>query len=228
MINNKTISGILLIAGNSTRFTNNDNNKNLEKVNTFPIFFYSLKVLDSNKYIDDIFLVVKESEQSLISNELNALSLDKKVHVIVGGKSRQESVFNALKVSTSDLVVIQDGARPMLKDEYINNSLIELSNYVGTTIAVRSKDTIKIADNNNIVINTTKRQNTWIIQTPQCFDKKILINAHIKQNGNPDITDDCMMLESDGYKIKLIEGDYTNIKITTKEDLDIIKKILNS
>lgn len=227
MYNNKTVSGILLIAGSSTRFKGTGN-KNLERINEVPIFLYGLNVLDKNIYIDDIFLVVKESEKELIELELNSNHFSKQINIISGGASRQESVFNALKVSKSDLVVIQDGARPMIKDEYINNSLIELSNYTGTTIAVKSKDTIKIADDNNVVVETTKRQNTWIIQTPQCFDRKILLDTHIKQNGNPDITDDCMMLEKEGYRIKLVEGDYTNIKVTTKEDLNIAQEILSS
>lgn len=226
MINDKSVSGILLIAGNSTRFNNNCN-KNLEKINNVPIFLYSLRILEQNAYIDDIFLVVKESEKLAIESDLNSLQFSKKIHVIVGGISRQESVFNALKVSSSNFVVIHDGARPMIKDEYINSSLLELPNYAGTTIAVKSKDTIKIADANNVVVETTQRQNTWIVQTPQCFDRKTLLDTHIKQNGNPNITDDCMMLEREGYKIKLVEGDYTNIKITTKEDFNVIKELLS-
>lgn len=203
LINEKTVSGVLLIAGSSTRF-NGNGNKNLELINDLPIFFYSLKVLHSNPYIDDIILVVKSDEISLIEMELNSIEFSKKISVIAGGATRQESVFNAISVCNSDYVVIHDGARPMIKDSYINDSLLELANFSGTTIAVKTKDTIKISDDNDIVIETTKRQNTWIIQTPQCFDRKILFNMHISQNGNPDITDDCMMLEKEGYKIKLI------------------------
>jgi len=226
LINGKSVSAILLIAGSSTRF-NSNNNKNLEVINGIPLFLYSLKIFDQNTHIDDIVLVVKEDEFSLINLELNSIQVSKKINVIIGGATRQESVFNALRVSTSDYVVIHDGARPMIKDRYISDSLMELTNYPGTTIAVKSKDTIKISNDNDEVLDTTKRQNTWIIQTPQCFDRKILLDMHIKQNGNPDITDDCMMLEKEGYKIKLVSGDYTNIKLTTKEDLDIIKNLIS-
>ena len=225
MIGNKKVSAILLIAGNSTRF-NGTVNKNLERIKNLPIFLYSLNVLTSNNYIDDVFLVAKPDELDLVSLEINSISFSKNISIIAGGASRQESVYNALQASDADLVVIHDGARPMIKNEYIDDSLAELSHYTGTTIAVKSKDTIKISDDNDVVMETTKRQNTWIIQTPQCFDRKVLLEAHIKQNGNPDITDDCMMLEKEGYQIKLIEGDYTNIKVTTKEDLNIIKELL--
>ena len=155
------------------------------------------------------------------------MSGSKPVSLVIGGNSRQESVFNAISVASSDFVVIQDGARPMIKQKYIDDSLFELTKYSGTSIAVKSKDTIKITDNEGIVIESTNRENTWVIQTPQCFDRKVLLDAHIKQGNSSSITDDCMLLENMGYKVKLIPGDYTNIKITTKEDLNIVREILN-
>ena len=97
-----------------------------------------------------------------------------------------------------------------------------MKRYKGCTIGVPSKDTIKIVDNLNIVQKTTERKHTYLIQTPQCFNTKILLEQH-KSNYSESITDDCMLLEQAGYKIKKIDGDYTNIKLTTQEDLDIIK-----
>jgi len=146
---------------------------------------------------------------------------------LFGGNSRQESVFNAISASDADLVVIHDGARPMIKEEYIENSLIALDTFPGTSVAVKSKDTIKITDSDGVVVQSTPRENTWIIQTPQCFDRKLLVDCHIKQGMSSSITDDCMVLENFGYKIKLILSDYTNIKITTKEDMNIIKELLS-
>ena len=78
-----------------------------------------------------------------------------------------------------------------------------MKDFKGVTIGVKSKDTIKLTDENDIVINTTNRANTWIIQTPQCFDRLILLNMHEKYK-NEDVTDDCSLLEKDGYKIKII------------------------
>ena len=97
--------------------------------------------------------------------------------------------------------------------------------FKGVTIGVKSKDTIKIADNNEVIINSTQRENTWIIQTPQCFERSILLQMHQKFN-EEGITDDCMLLEKGGYKVKILEGDYTNIKITTKEDMNIINEFM--
>ena len=100
-----------------------------------------------------------------------------------------------------------------------------MSNFKGVTVGVKSKDTIKITDDNGFVTHTTKRSNTWIVQTPQCFDKRILLDLHEKYK-EIEVTDDCMLLEKGDYKIKIIEGDYTNIKVTTYEDINIIKEFL--
>ena len=83
----------------------------------------------------------------------------------------------------------------------------------------------KITDDNNIVVSTTKRNNSWIIQTPQCFERRTLLKMHEKYN-DEDITDDCVLLEKENYQVKIIEGDYTNIKVTTYEDLSIIREFL--
>ena len=145
----------------------------------------------------------------------------------MGGSHRQESVFNALKLSSSDIVVIHDGARPMIRQEYIVNSLLELNNFPGTSIAVKSKDTIKITDDNGVVTQTTQRSNTWVIQTPQCFNREILMNCYLDQKISENLTDDCMLLEQAGHRIKLISGDYTNIKITTQEDIRILAELIS-
>ena len=99
-----------------------------------------------------------------------------------------------------------------------------MKEFKGVTIGVKSKDTIKIADDNNIVLNTTNRNNTWIIQTPQCFERTILKEMH--ERYLDDVTDDCSLLERGGYQVKIIAGSYSNIKITTAGDLEIIKNYL--
>ena len=145
--------------------------------------------------------------------------------MIVGGNSRQETVYNCIQQTEADIVVIHDGARPAIKQEYINQCIEAMKDYKGATVGVRSKDTIKITDENNIVIQSTQRSNTWMIQTPQCFERKILLELH-KKYKTEKVTDDCMLLEKNKNKVKILEGDYTNIKITTYEDLEIMKKII--
>ncbi len=214
-------TGIILIAGNSTRFKRK-NNKNFEKIAKKPIFLYSLEVFLKNKHIDEIIIVCKEEELEKVQKYIPKSA---KIRLTIGGKERKDSVYNALKIAKNDIVIIHDGARPLIKDIYIEKCLKELKRYDGCTIGVKSKDTIKIVDNKNLVLETTKRANTYLIQTPQCFHKDLLKELH-ENNKKDDITDDCMLLERAGYKVKIIDGDYTNIKVTTKEDLGIIRAFL--
>ncbi len=226
MILNKIVTGIILVAGNSTRFGMN-RNKNFELVNNKTILSYSINAFEDNSYIDNIIIVIKEEDRETIKKIINEEQINKKVDIVIGGNSRQESVYNAIKVATSDIVIIHDGARPAIKQEYISKCIEEMNSFKGVTIGVKSKDTIKITDDNGIVIDTTKRSNTWIIQTPQCFDRKILLDLHEKYK-NDQVTDDCMILEKAGCKIKILEGDYTNIKVTTYSDINIIKEFLRN
>lgn len=208
------VTGIILVAGNSTRF-GKSTNKNFEKINNKYIIEYSLEKFLSSEKIKDIIIAVKQEEISFIKNIISTITV-KPIKLVIGGSTRQESVFNCIMQTDSDIVIIHDGARPLIKYEYIDKCIQEMKMYNGATIAVKSKDTIKISDDNGIVINTTERKNTWMIQTPQCFKRKILLDAHQKNKYNNMITDDCMLLELINEKVKLVEGDYTNIKITTR------------
>lgn len=224
MILNKKVTAIILVAGNSTRFGQN-RNKNFELINGKSILSYSINAFNKNQYIDNIIVVIKQDDKETVEEIINKENVLKKLDIVTGGNSRQESVYNAIKNTTSEIVIIHDGARPAIKQKYINSEIEGMSNFKGVTVGVKSKDTIKITDDNGIVLNTTKRSNTWIIQTPQCFDRQILLDLHEKYK-DTEVTDDCMLLEKGGYKIKIIEGDYTNIKVTTYEDIDIIKQFI--
>lgn len=220
-----SVTGIILVAGSSTRFAKGTN-KNLEQINKKYILEYSLEQFINNELIDDIIIALREEEKIFIE-KIASKYKGKTIKFVKGGQTRQESVYNCIKQSCSDIVIIHDGARPLIKQKYIDECIITMEKYEGATVAVKSKDTIKISDDNNIVIQTTERKNTWIIQTPQCFKRKILLEAHEKFKNNETVTDDCMLLEMYGKKIKLIEGDYTNIKVTTPEDMKLVQQFLD-
>lgn len=223
MISNKAVTGIILVAGESRRYGKN-RNKNFELLNGKSVLSYSIRAFEDNNYIDNIIIVIRKQDRKIVENIIEKEGINKTVNIITGGKSREESVYNAIKGITSDIVVIHDGARPAIKQKYINSLLESMKDFKGATVGVKSKDTIKITDDNGIVISTTKRKNTWIIQTPQCFDRKVLLTLHEKFKSD-EITDDCELIEKGGYKVKILDGDYTNIKITTSEDIDIIRKL---
>ena len=220
----KKITGIILAAGNSIRFGKN-RNKNFEKINNKPVLAYSLNMFANNNKIDNILVAAKESEIEEIKKIIEAENISKDIKIILGGKTRMESAYNCIKFADSDIVIIQDGARPLIKEEYIEKCIEEMENYKGVTIGVKAKDTIKVSDDSGIVKETTNRINIWQIQTPQCFDRKILLSVHEKY-GSEGATDDCSLLEKENYKVKIIDGDYSNIKITTYDDLEIVKNYL--
>ena len=222
MIDTRTVTAIILVAGNSTRYGQN-RNKNFEEINGQAVLTYSLKAFSENNYVDNIIIAIKKEEEQQVEEIINHEKLNKPLKIIIGGHTRKESVYNCITSTESDIVIIHDGARPMIKQEYINKCIENINEIRGVTIGVKSKDTIKITDENNMVTSTTNRNNTWIIQTPQCFDRKILLHMHEKYKDS-EVTDDCMLLEKGNYKVKIIEGDYTNIKITTYEDIKIIQQ----
>lgn len=219
----KKVTGIIVAAGNSTRF-GQGKNKNLFEVNQKPIIAYSIEMFNKSQKINDIILVIKPEEKEYFEDIQKSIKLDKPIKYVHGGQTRMESVYNALKETNSDIVIIHDGARPRIKEEYIDKCLEQMEEFKGATVAVKSKDTIKICDDNGVVLETTKRANTYLIQTPQCFERDTLINLHEKFKGDNEITDDCMVLEKGGYKIKVVEGDYTNIKVTTFDDLHLVEE----
>jgi len=224
LLDGKKITAIILVAGNSTRYGKNCN-KNFEILNHKTVLSYSLNAFDQNEYIDEIMIAGKIEELLMIQQIVEKEKIDKEVRIIQGGDTRKESVYHCIKSTNSDIVIIHDGARPLIRQEYINQCLESMKEFVGVSIGVKSKDTIKITDENGVVCYTTNRDNTWLVQTPQCFDREILLKLHQKYD-NEVVTDDCSLLEKEKYKVKMIQGDVSNIKITTSEDFSIIKELM--
>ena len=225
MIQGKTVTAVILVAGNSTRYGQN-RNKNFELIHEKTVMSYSLKAFHENAYIDNLIIGGKEEEISQIKEIVKKENISKPVSIVIGGKSRQETVYYCIQKTEADIVIIHDGARPAIKQYYINQCIESMKEFKGASIGVPSKDTIKITDENNIVIQTTKRNNTWMVQTPQCFERDILLKKHEKYK-QEELTDDCMLLEKDNEKVKMIQGDYTNIKITTFEDIKVMREFMN-
>ena len=223
----KTVTAIILVAGNSTRFGQN-RNKNFEIIEGKEILLYSLEKFNENDLVKNIMIVCKKDEEAVVRKIASKITLNKEIQYITGGTTRQESVYNAITKTDSNIVIIHDGARPMIKDRFITECIEEMDNFKGVSIAVKSKDTIKITDDNGIVKETTLRKNTWVIQTPQCFDRELLLEMHEKFKGDETVTDDCMLMERSGSKVKLIEREYSNIKVTTYDDVNLVKGYLTA
>ena len=223
MFQGKRVTAVLLAGGSGSRF-GGSRNKVYVPVAGKPLLEYSRQVLDESPLVDDLILVSRPEDAEEI-RELVA-RCRKPVKQIAGGATRQESVYHALTADCGEIVLIQDGARPMLKPRYVQECVAAMAVCPGATVAVRSKDTIKLADADGMVRCTTRRADTWLTQTPQCFLRDVLLEGHRQAGKDPEITDDCMLLERMGQPVKLVEGDYTNIKVTTAEDLILAESFL--
>ena len=216
-------TAILLAGGSGTRFGAAGNKVYVEAKGR-PLLQYSVDALEQAEGLSEWILVVKDGEQELAES----LAKKKPWKVVTGGATRQESVYHGLTAASGDVVLIHDGARPMIRPEDVLHCLAAVEEVPGCTLAVRSKDTIKLGDEQDLVVQTTERARTWVIQTPQCFRRDVLLKAHDRYRDTPGITDDCMLLELSGQPVRLVEGSYTNIKVTTPEDLALAEAFLSA
>lgn len=229
MMKEKSVA-IVLAAGSGSRMKSNTPKQYMD-LGGKPVIYYSLYAFEISS-IDEVILVVGENEIDYnwehIVKKYNFTKVSK---VIAGGAERYLSVFNGLKaIDYADYVLIHDGARPFITIEILEKVLLSVKEHKACVVGMPSKDTIKISDSNNVITSTPDRKYTWIIQTPQAFSYSIIMGAYSKiiddiskgLGSNINITDDAMVVEyTSNYPIKLIEGSYLNIKVTTPEDLII-------
>ena len=219
-------TAIVLAAGKGSRMKS-DIKKQYMLLLDRPVLCYSLDVFENSPRIDEIVLVCGAGEEEWCRQEIVEAYHYKKIKAVVaGGKERYHSVYEGLKAADieSGTVLIHDGARPLIDGMMICRLLDEVIKCHACVAAVPVKDTIKIGGADGYVEETLPRDRLWMIQTPQVFDYRMIFEAYRKviQIEDPEvkITDDAMILEyTGGPRVKLVEGSYENIKITTQEDL---------
>ena len=217
-----SITAIVLAGGSGSRM-NSSIQKQFLPLKEKPVLYYSLKAFDDSR-VTDIILVTGKGQEEYCQQEIIKRYHIKKVKQIVhGGKERFESVFCGLNAADmTDYILIHDGARPLVTKELINRMVEQVQIHKACVAAVPVKDTIKVIDNNGYVVDTPDRQQIWQVQTPQAFEYKLVMSAYqsLMAAGDKHVTDDAMVVEAyTNRRVKLIKGDYKNIKITTPEDL---------
>lgn len=222
------MTSVIILAGGKGKRMGSTVSKQFIEIKDKPILYYTLNKFINNKNIDNIVLVLPKDEIEYCKKEvLEKYSL--KVNKIVeGGAERQDSVYNALKsISDTDIVLIHDGARPIISDRVIDEGIKYARVYGAAAPGVMPKDTIKVKNAENFSINTPDRNTLVAIQTPQVFKYDNILKCHekVKQNGDI-VTDDTMVAEKYGHKVYLYEGEYTNIKITTPDDIILAERLL--
>ena len=191
-----------------------------------PILFYALKTLEDADFIDYVILVVSSRRLRAAERLVKKYRLSKVRAVIPGGKRRYDSVKNGLKeAGEADFVVIHDGARPFVSQGLMRRVLSAARASGAALPAVPARQTLKSISKDFFVENTPERKYLWEAQTPQAFERRLIVEAYNKVKA-PHATDDASLAETLGHKVKIVKGSYRNIKITTPEDLELAKALL--
>ena len=190
----------------------------LEKINDKTVIEETVSKFIDFDEIDEIIISANSSIIEILQEWFDS----PKVKIIEGGNTRQKSVYNALQVVKNDYVLIHDGARPLIRKDTIAYVLEAVLDKDAVTVMTKTTDTIKEVDATGRIIRTIDRSKLYNTQTPQAFKTSIIKEAHEKlKDGN--FTDDCSMLEELNIPVYIVNGSYTNIKITIKSDLDFAK-----
>lgn len=200
--------------------------KLLLKINGKTVLERSVNAFLNISDVDEVIVVAREKDIPAFSDLLT----DERVSFVVGGDTRQQSVMNALDViDDCELIIIHDGARPLIKSEDIENTIRAAKENKAAAVGVFVKDTVKVVDKNGFVVSTPDRSTLFAVQTPQIFDFELYRNAaqNAREKGF-DFTDDCQLVESFNQKVKTVVGSYSNIKITTPDDIVLAENLLKN
>ncbi len=218
-------TAIIVAAGSASRMGGID--KIMLPLKNVPTVIRSALAFQNSECIDNIILVLRADLINTVQNLLSEYGLSKVTDLVEGGKTRAESVAGGVAACgmETDIVLIHDGARPLVTPDIILSVKEAAELYGGAAPAVPLKDTVKIVDSTGKIIETPQRSHLAAIQTPQGFRMADYVRA-LSANTDNEITDDCQLLERVGGTVYTVKGSYENIKITTPEDVEIAEGIL--
>jgi 2-C-methyl-D-erythritol 4-phosphate cytidylyltransferase len=223
-------AAIVLAAGKGSRMQT-DTPKQYLELNQKPLLFYALRGFE-NSFVDEIVLVTGPGQEAYCRSEIvEKYGFQKVKKIVTGGKERYDSVYQGLlALQGADYVYIHDGARPFVTSDILERAKACVMEFDACVAGMPVKDTIKLADGNNFVAQTPPRDQVWMIQTPQVFSYALIREAYerlYQAKQTVAVTDDAMVVESMMHvPVKLFQGSYENIKITTPEDLRIAKALM--
>ncbi|MGI9952473.1 2-C-methyl-D-erythritol 4-phosphate cytidylyltransferase [Moorellaceae bacterium AZ2] len=203
-------------------------NKVLVNLRGRPLLTYSLDVLESSPLVQAVIVLTRREDMEHC-REIMSNRYTKVLGLVEGGEERQDSVYRGLKAlpRETELVAVHDAARPLLSPELLARVVAAAAEVGGAVAAVPVQDTIKRGDEQGMVSETLVRQGLWAVQTPQVFRRDWLEEAY--ERGMAEgwrVTDDASLVEKCGYPVKLVKGDYRNLKITTPDDLLLAAALL--
>ena len=215
----RKFSAILAAGGSGTRF-GGEINKVYLPLGGQTVIEASLDKLLNHPLISEVIVVYRKEDEEILMPILAEKGTGSAVPLLAvpGGETRRDSVRRGLALVSSGRVLVHDAARPFWDPAWIDALAAALDEVPGASAAVPSPDTVKITDERGRVVMTTERSRTWLVQTPQAFERDILLRAHEILPDDAPATDDCSLLEQLGYPVQLIPGSPKNRKITVPED----------
>ncbi len=226
-MNDHFVSAIIVAAGNSTRMGKDKIFLNL--INK-PAIAYTLKSFQDSNVINEIIVVCKDGVKNKLKNIITQYNISKFKCFATGGIVRQESVFSGIKQCSeqTSYYAIHDAARCLVTIDEINDVVTDAFNNKASSLGVPCKDTLKFLTSSNFVKDTPDRNLLWSIQTPQVFEKNLYLKALRSATENKkNYTDDCQLVENISVPVHIVKGNYSNLKLTTPEDIIIFESILN-
>lgn len=219
-------SAIIVAAGSGTRFGSATPKQFLE-IGGKPLLIHTLERFENCGAIDEIILVLAESEIEKFREILKSHSIEKLKKIVAGGKTRAASVSNGLRAvnEKSETIAVHDGARPLVSADEIEATLEKARETGAACLTAKVTDTIKRVENEKIAA-TIDRETLRRALTPQCFRKEILQKAFENADLSESATDECYLVEKLGQEISFVDGSAKNIKITTREDFEIAEMFL--
>lgn len=222
-----SLAAIIVAAGKGTRMNTRESKQYIE-IDQKPILVHTMEAFHHTKAIDEMIVVVGAQDVDKVRFWTEQYELHKVKNVISGGRERQQSVYFGLQAlqGRAQWVLIHDGVRPFVSPSLIERCWQSAQEYGSAVLAVPVKDTIKVANEKQMIEHTPDRNSLWAVQTPQAFRAEDILEAHrlAAEDGYMG-TDDASLMERLGKPVKLVMGDYRNIKITTPEDLSIAAHI---
>lgn len=216
------VSAIIPAAGSGRRF-GSEIKKQFIEIDDKPVLYYTIRQFEACSRINEIIIVVPDDWIEMVKRDVvEKYHLKRVTQVVVGGDERFESVHNGLKAVNpkTSLAAIHDGVRPIVSTGAIERVVAAGAETKAAILGVPVKDTIK-AVSDHLIDKTLDRSQLWAIQTPQVFDYDLIMKAYAQKNQiKVPITDDAMLVEALGHPVKIVQGEYTNIKITSPEDYD--------
>ncbi len=232
-VNSSAVGAIIVAAGKGSRM-GLGYNKVLTPLSGKPVIQWTLEAFIRSRLVDVIVLVISPEDEEAMARVCHSVAkgeslLEKPILCVFGGADRQDSVYNGLKILPEEvgLVLVHDGARPFVDKALIERSLQNAGEWGAACAGMPVKDTIKVVDENRVITDTPDRSVLWSAQTPQAFQREVVMEAYRRAyEAGVRGTDDAGLAEAAGFKVTMFEGSYRNIKLTSQEDLLLAEQLL--